>query len=112
MHDAYKLLQTIEQKAEKLSNHADFIFLIAIELHSLGLKDEAIEMLKRAISLSSMQTDYKQSASAALRLARWGVEDEAERIIESLPEPGMRNHYLGRLREIRDFARQSRKRSV
>lgn len=104
LNRAYRVLQTIETKSEKLSDHADFVFLVAVELERLGLKSDAIETLKRAMALSARIPDYKHMASAALWLARWGVEGEPEKAIESLPDARSRKHYMDRLREIREFA--------
>lgn len=100
---AYQVLQTVEAKSEKLSGHADFVFLVAVELERLGLRSDAVESLKRAMALSARIPDYKHMASAALWLARWGVKGEPERVIESLPDTATREHYMNRLLEIRGF---------
>ncbi len=106
LNEAREVLRDIETLSQGSSERAGFTFLIAIELECLGLRSDVIQALKRALALSSMVRDDSSTAKAALWMARWGAEGDAETAINALTTESIRDNAVERLKEIRAFKRR------
>ena len=106
LNEGREVLRNIETLSQGCSEESGFTFLIAIELERLGLRSDAIQLLKRSLALSSLVHDDSHTANAALWLARWGAEADAEAAISVLTNDSIRDNAVERLKEIRAFKKR------
>lgn len=106
LQEASKILDRIKALAVGISDEKDFGFLVAVELERLGLRQDAITTLTKAMFQASSVGDEKLAANAALWLARWGVDQLPEETLSKLASDTIKAHSQAQLAEIRSFASQ------
>jgi hypothetical protein len=72
-------------------------------LYKLGFKSEGISLLRRTVPLAKTGDDFgfaEVLAGCALKLAKWGFQDEAYSVVEQIPREQLRSYTLKKIQKL------------